>query len=200
MSRNKVNSNEMPPAQTGRKTILLIDDDVAFTTTLARALSRHQFDVHCAADSTAALALLDRCQPDGVLVDLRLGSDNGLQLLQHLRQRLPTARIVMLTGFGSIATAVEAIKRGADDYRVKPAALPELLAALAMDVESKPESGAETADVAAEAEPLNLRQLSWEHIQRTLLENDGNISAAARALGMHRRTLQRKLAKVPRPR
>ncbi len=183
-----------------RKTLLLIDDDVAFTSTLVRALGRHHFLVHSATDAQAAMALLESCKPDGVLVDLRLGSDNGLQLLFSLRQRLPAARIIMLTGFGSIATAVEAIKRGADDYRVKPVTVAELLAALAFEVESEPACSTEAAAVATEDEPLNLRQLSWEHIQRMLLENDGNISAAARALGMHRRTLQRKLAKAPRPR
>jgi len=186
------------------KTLLLIDDDAAFTSTLARALTRHGFAVQSAADAATALAALDQGKPDGVLLDLRLGSDNGLQLLQSLRQRLPKARIVMLTGFGSIATAVEAIKRGADDYRVKPASVAELLSALAFDDGAEKAETSNEGEVAPEAvpeaEPLNLRQLSWELIQRVLLENEGNISAAARALGMHRRTLQRKLSKAPRPR
>ncbi len=183
-----------------KKTVLLIDDDAVFTATLQRALIRQGVAVHSAADASSALALLEQCQPDGVLVDLRLGTDNGLQLLQSLRQRLPNARIVMLTGFGSIATAVDAIKRGADDYRVKPASLAELMTALALEVAAAPAEAAVASGTEPEEEPLNLRQLSWEHIQRVLLENDSNISAAARALGMHRRTLQRKLAKAPRPR
>lgn len=175
--------------------VLLIDDDSNFTATLMRALQRQQCEVQCATDSQSALALLGHWQPTAVLLDLRLGSENGLQLLQQLRAQLPRARIVMLTGFGSIATAVEAIKRGADDYLVKPAALADLLQALQP---TATEHAAEP-DVPAD-EPLNLRQLSWEYIQRVLTEHDGNISAAARALGMHRRTLQRKLLKAPRPR
>lgn len=176
-------------------TILLVDDDEAFTAALARALQRQHYEVRVANNSAQALQQLQPWTPNCVLLDLRLGSENGLQLLQQLRRRLPQARIVMLTGFGSIATAVEAIKRGADDYLVKPVPLADLLHVLqANDIEVP-----DDAEAVAE-EPLNLRQLSWEHIQRVLTEHDGNISAAARALGMHRRTLQRKLSKAPRPR
>lgn len=178
-------------------TVLLIDDDPVFTATLSRALQRQQCHVQVAHDSASALQTLRHCQPTSVLLDLRLGSENGLHLLQQLRAQLPHARIVMLTGFGSIATAVEAIKRGADDYLVKPAPLPELLQALQpVPADTADEDSPENPS----DEPLNLRQLSWEYIQRVLTEHDGNISAAARALGMHRRTLQRKLGKVPRPR
>lgn len=176
--------------------ILLIDDDVDFTATLARGLRWQQFEVKTATDGASAMAALEHWTPSGVLVDLRLGNENGLQLLQQLRARLPRARLIMLTGFGSIATAVDAIKRGADDYLVKPCSLAELVAAL------QPVAAAVEPDEPATlaSEPLNLRQLSWEYIQRVLAEHDGNISAAARALGMHRRTLQRKLLKAPRPR
>ena len=176
--------------------VLLIDDDQAFSATLSRGLQREGWQVRCAADSGAALAIIAEFAPAAILLDLRLGSDNGLQLLQQLRQQLPQARIVMLTGFGSIATAVEAIKRGADDYLVKPLPLAELRQAL---LPMAAPSGPALVE-SAEESPLNLRQLSWEHIQRVLTEHDGNISAAARALGMHRRTLQRKLSKAPRPR
>lgn len=176
--------------------VLLIDDDLGFTATLSRALQREGCEVRSAHDGLSALQLLAAWTPGAVLVDLRLGSENGLQLLQQLRAQLPAARIVMLTGFGSIATAVEAIKRGADDYLVKPAPLADLLQAL----QASPPTESDTAPEPAADEPLNLRQLSWEYIQRVLTEHDGNISAAARALGMHRRTLQRKLSKAPRPR
>ncbi len=175
--------------------VLLIDDDAGFSATLSRALQRQACEVRTAQDGQAALAVLASWTPTAVLLDLRLGSENGLQLLQQLRMQLPKARIVMLTGFGSIATAVEAIKRGADDYLVKPAPLADLLQALQPDVVAE----ADEVDVTSD-EPLNLRQLSWEYIQRVLTEHNGNISAAARALGMHRRTLQRKLSKAPRPR
>lgn len=176
--------------------VLLIDDDQAFASTLSRGLQREGWQVRCAADSVSALAAVADAAPAAVLLDLRLGSENGLQLLQQLRQQLPQARIVMLTGFGSIATAVEAIKRGADDYLVKPLPLAELRQALQPTVTPSDPVPVESA----EDSPLNLRQLSWEYIQRVLTEHDGNISAAARALGMHRRTLQRKLSKAPRPR
>ena len=176
--------------------LLLIDDDATFASTMARALQRQHWQVQTAADADSALQWAASAAWDAVLLDLRLGSDNGLLLLHDLRQHLPQARIVMLTGFGSIATAVEAIKRGADDYLVKPAPLADVM--LALQGQSKTVADTETERLAEQ--PLNLRQLSWEHIQRVLTEHDGNISAAARALGMHRRTLQRKLSKAPRPR
>ncbi|NQD36428.1 response regulator [Permianibacter sp. IMCC34836] len=179
--------------------ILLIDDDEDFTATLARGLRRQHFEVKTAADGASALAALTEWTPAGVLIDLRLGNENGLQLLQQLRARLPQARLIMLTGFGSIATAVDAIKRGADDYLVKPCSLADLVVAL-QPMPAAADSGEPDEPAMLASEPLNLRQLSWEYIQRVLAEHDGNISAAARALGMHRRTLQRKLAKVPRPR
>src|SRR5690606_31004994 len=126
---------------------------------------------------------------DGIVLDLRIGEDNGLRCLGELRASQPGAAILLLTGYASIATAVEAIKRGADDYRPKPASADEILQALF------PGPGA--AGPEAPSTPIHPRRLEWEHLQRVLGDHDGNVSAAARALGLHRRTLQRKLAKRP---
>lgn len=172
--------------------LLLIDDDTAFTTVLARALGRRGHACLLAADATTALALA-RQPLSGIVLDLRLGSDNGLALVEPLRALQPEAPILLLTGYASIATAVEAIKRGASDYRPKPVSADEVLRALfgAGEDEDGPPLPPEA--------PLHPRRLEWEHLQRVLAEHGGNVSAAARALGMHRRSLQRKLAKKPLP-
>jgi two-component system, response regulator RegA len=173
------------------KHALLVDDDAVFTRLLAAALERRGLAVHTAADGAHALAAAHAYAPDAVVLDLRLAGRSGLDVLPALRARLPRARIVLLTGYASIATAVQATRLGADAYLPKPVTADELLAALA---------GA--AALPEQPRPLTLRALEWEHIQRVLAEHAGNVSAAARALGMHRRVLQRKLAKraPPRPR
>ncbi len=155
--------------------------------------------VHCCggacntvAASTVEQALsIAACQPLAfALIDLRLGTDSGLGLIAPLRARSPSMRIVLLTGYASIATAVEAVKRGADDYLLKPAALDTILRALAADPVSEP---------AVQTTMIPLSRLEWEHIHQAMSETNGNVSAAARLLGMHRRSLQRKLAKRPGP-
>ncbi|MEZ5443586.1 MAG: response regulator [Lysobacterales bacterium] len=178
------------------KQLLLIDDDAAFLATYQRALQRRGHQVHTASCGREALAacLADAGRPaplDGIVLDLRLGQENGLQLIDQLRQWQPDIPLLLLTGYASIATAVEAIKRGASDYRPKPIGADELLAAL---FPPDPDAALPTA---APARPIHPRRLEWEHLQRVLIDHDGNISAAARALGLHRRTLQRKLAKRP---
>lgn len=168
------------------KRLLLIDDDPNFTHTLARVLARHDYAVTTAPDAATALRALDGAVPDCAIIDLKLGRDSGLDLIAPLRASNPGMRIVLLTGYASIATTVDAIKRGADNYLAKPLDIDALLAALVDGT-----SGGEPV------RPMSLRRLEWEHIQRVLDENDGNVSAAARALGVHRRTLQRKLAQKP---
>jgi two-component system response regulator RegA len=126
-----------------------------------------------------------------VVLDLKLGADNGLALIPQLLAAAPGARILLLTGYASIATAVEAIKRGAHDYLAKPVDADAVVRALSED------DGDEEAALPSADAPPPLRRLEWEHIQRVLTECDGNISEAARKLGLHRRTLQRKLAKRP---
>jgi len=167
---------------------LLVDDDEMFAETLARSLRRRGHEVRIAHSARCALERAgDLPIPQRVLLDLRLGSESGLRVLPELRRRLPNARIVVLTGFGSIATAVQAVKDGADDYLPKPVLVKDLLA-----VFDRPNVSNELS-----AETMSPRRLEWEHIQRILSEEDGNVSRAARRLGMHRRTLQRKLAKKP---
>lgn len=171
---------------------LLIDDDVVFAETLARALTRRGYDVQIAADSASALLAARTRQFDLISVDLHLGQDSGLPLVAPLRGLQPKARILVLTGYASIATAVQAVKDGADNYLAKPANADTILAAL------RNEASETRADEAIENPlPLSVARLEWEHIQRVLAEHNGNISATARALNMHRRTLQRKLLKRP---
>ncbi len=169
------------------KALLLIDDDATYRQVLARAFVRRGHVVTEAQDTTGALAAATASRFDGVILDLRLGDESGLHLLAAMRAAQADARILLLTGYASIATAVEAIKRGADDYLPKPAQADEILAALF--------DAAGSADVPST--PVHPRRLEWEHLQRVLTDHDGNISAAARALGLHRRSLQRKLGKKP---
>ncbi|GAB3382760.1 response regulator [Spongiibacter taiwanensis] len=172
------------------QTLLLVDDDQDFVDVLARSLRRRNYDVLTANTLTEAQNLCQQQRIDGAVVDLKLAQESGLSLIPTLRQAFPKASILMLTGYSSIATAVDAIKLGADNYLQKPASTREILAAL-QHVPASP------APAATDIAPPSLDRLEWEHIQRVLQENGGNISATARALGMHRRTLQRKLQKRP---
>ena len=168
--------------------ILIIDDDDVFAQTLARSFVRRNIDSEIVLNLSSALAAA-QSSFDAVLLDLRLGEESGLSILTDLRQAQPQARILILTGFSSIATAVEAIKLGADNYLPKPAGAEEILKAL--------EAKADDLSTEIPDQSPSLDRLEWEHIQRVLNSNDGNISASARELGMHRRTLQRKLSKRP---
>jgi len=174
------------------KTLLLVDDDQIFCDTLARAMQRQDFTCYTANDSENALSQAIKFKPEFALVDLRIDKESGLQLTQDLLENLPDLQIVILTGYASIATAVEAIKLGAIHYLTKPATPEQIVTAF-----NKTEGD---AHVPASQHPLSVERLEWEHIQKVLNENEGNISAAARSLGMHRRTLQRKLNKHPRKR
>lgn len=168
--------------------LLLVDDDDAFTHVLSRILRRRGLTVTVAATAADALQYLAESVPDCAVLDMKLEQSSGLELIRPLRDASETMRIVVLTGYASIPTTVEAIKRGADNYLAKPIDADTLLAALAGD---------DTAEPSVPDQPLSLRRLEWEHIQRVLDEHAGNISATARALGMHRRSLQRKLLKRP---
>lgn len=171
--------------------ILLVDDDVVFTRVLARALDGRGFDVATAHDGAGALQSLSERPCEHIVLDLKLGNENGLALIPQLLETCPQARILLLTGYASIATAVEAIKRGAADYLAKPVDADQVVQALLR------EDGASDELPPVPDLPPALKRLEWEHIQRVLVESDGNISEAARRLGLHRRTLQRKLAKRP---
>ncbi|NCT69083.1 MAG: response regulator [Rhodanobacteraceae bacterium] len=168
---------------------LLVDDDPVYAQVLQRSLERRGLALRLAADATAALAAVRAQRPDFVLLDLKLGTDSGLELVAPLRALGADMRIVVVTGYASVATAVEAIKRGADHYLAKPVTARALLAVL--------EGRSAPAEPAPTMTPL--ARLEWEHIQQALRDSHGNIAAAARLLGLHRRSLQRKLAKRPGP-
>ncbi|OOG62102.1 two-component system response regulator [Rhodanobacter sp. B04] len=185
--------SELPQATMARP-LLLVDDDATFVRVLARALSSRGFEVITATSFDEARALTRRQHPRYCVLDLKLGEENGLRLIPELHALVPDLRVLLLTGYASIATAVEAIKRGAHDYLAKPVDADAVVRAL-LDGDSTDIDEHELPDT-PEA-PLALRRLEWEHIQRVLTECDGNISETARRLGMHRRTLQRKLGKHP---
>ncbi|MEN0035408.1 MAG: response regulator transcription factor [Cellvibrio sp.] len=168
---------------------LIVDDDPTLASMLERVLQRRGFSTSSASDSAQALQLASNTTFTKAIVDLKLGSDSGLQLIRELKLRQPDIAIVMLTGYSSISTAVEAVKLGAVNYLCKPAEADEILAAFG---EQSQQDSTEPAYT-----PISVDRLEWEHIQKILQENNGNISATARALGMHRRTLQRKLQKRP---
>ncbi|MCE1184695.1 MAG: response regulator transcription factor [Zoogloea sp.] len=170
--------------------ILVIDDDPAFNRVLTRALGHRGYTVYGAADPESALALAREHEPEYVVLDLNIAGSSGLRLIEPLLEANPDSRILVLTGYASIATTVDAIKLGATQYLAKPADVDAILRALnATEVV--------ISDEEVPTNPMSVDRLEWEHIQRVLAEHDGNISATARALKMHRRTLQRKLAKRP---
>ncbi len=171
------------------RSLLLVDDDQVFNRVLTRALTQRGFDVASAHDIDQTQALLSDMNPDYAVLDLNIGGASGLKLIGVLKGLNPDCRILVLTGYASIATAVDAIKLGATQYLAKPVDVDTIVAALAADTQPDAE--------AAPDETLSVSRLEWEHIQRVLTEHEGNISATARALKMHRRTLQRKLAKRP---
>ncbi|MEW3766977.1 response regulator transcription factor [Pseudomonas aeruginosa] len=169
--------------------LLLVDDDPTFTRVLARAMSRRGLRVSTAGSAEEGLALAQQDTPDYAVLDLKMEGDSGLVLLPKLLELHADMRVVILTGYSSIATAVEAIKRGACNYLCKPADADDVLVALLSEHAD--------LDTLVPENPMSVDRLQWEHIQRVLAEHEGNISATARALGMHRRTLQRKLQKRP---
>jgi two-component system response regulator RegA len=173
-----------------RSTLLLVDDDDAFRRVLARALERRGYAVTVAISVDMALAKAQAQPPEYAVVDLKMPGETGLTLIDKLIELDPNTRIVMLTGYASIATAIEAIKLGAIHYLAKPCDADEVVAALNKSSEGD-------AAMPVSCSPLSIDRLEWEHIQRVLAEHQGNISATARSLKMHRRTLQRKLGKHP---
>jgi two-component system response regulator RegA len=172
-----------------RPNLLLVDDDAALCEALARALGARGFHVRIAHTADAASADARASPPEYAVIDLNLPGGSGLRLVPELMGLDPNTRVVVFTGFGSIATAVEAIKLGATHYLTKPANADEVARALHRD------QGDE--NVPSPEKPMSVERLEWEHISRVLADCSGNISQAARALSMHRRTLQRKLAKRP---
>ena len=173
----------------GKPGLLLVDDNENHCWALARAFDKRGYAVRSAGSVLEACALLEDWHPAYAVVDLRMPGPTGLTLIPRLKSTSAEMRIVMLTGYASIATAVEAIKLGATHYLVKPVDAHTVEAAFRRD-------GGDPG-VPSSEELLSVDRLEWEHIQRVLAEQNGNISATARALHMHRKTLQRKLSKRP---
>ncbi|MDX1399105.1 MAG: response regulator transcription factor [Oceanospirillum sp.] len=187
--QNNLNNPASKESELRNNTFLIVDDDPVFSQVMSRSLTRRGYTTVVADSAEAALPLIEQHKPCLASLDLKMEGDTGLNLLPRLLQIVPDCKVVILTGYSSIATAVEAIKLGAVNYLPKPADTDEILAAL-KQTDANPEQ--EIAE-----KPMSVNRLTWEHIQKVLTENDGNISATARQLGMHRRTLQRKLQKRP---
>ncbi len=167
-------------------TLLLVDDDEPFLKRLARAMEKRGFQVETAETVAMGKAIAQSRPPAFAVVDLRLEDGNGLDVVEVLREKRPDCRIVVLTGYGAIATAVAAVKIGATDYLSKPADAHEVTNALLSRTETLPEPP---------ENPMSADRVRWEHIQRVYEMCDRNVSETARRLNMHRRTLQRILAK-----
>jgi two-component system response regulator RegA len=167
--------------------LLLVDDDETFRARLARALGERGFDVVAAGDPAAALSAARQARPAYAVVDLKMPGGSGLDVVRDLAALDPTIRVVVLTGYGSIASAVEAMHRGAHHFLSKPADADEIIAALQAERSAAPP---------APATPT-LARAEWEHLSRILADVGGNVSEAARRLGITRRTLQLKLKKDP---
>ena len=168
------------------KTLLLVDDDEAFVKRLAKAMEKRGFDVETAESVAAGRAIATARPPAYAVVDLRLEDGNGLDVVELLRERRPDARIVVLTGYGAIGTAVAAVKIGATDYLAKPADATDVTNALLARKDELPPPP---------DNPMSADRVRWEHIQRVYELCERNVSETARRLNMHRRTLQRILAK-----
>lgn len=195
-----------------KKKLLLIEDDAVFAQVLQNSLQKRGLECKHLNSIQQLEQLNEKDAFDYVVLDLYLGGDSGLTVLPQIRQNYPKARVLVLTGYASIATTVQAIKLGADNYLPKPANASQIMAALTQDLmtnsthdlgqENIEQSGAELAgqprEQTSEPDVLSVDRLQWEHIQSVLAHHQGNISATARALGMHRRTLQRKLSKKPK--
>lgn len=169
--------------------ILIVDDDQTFAEVLANAFASRGFNTHTASNSESALKKIAEHDFDKIVLDLKIDQESGLNLLPQLKEHAPNTNIIILTGYSSIATTVQAIKLGASNYLCKPANADEILTAFDTDPTSETPLPAEQAP--------SVNRLQWEYIQKTLDAHNGNISATARSLGMHRRTLQRKLQKRP---
>lgn len=174
--------------------ILVVDDDSIFRHRLAKALETRGYQVESAEDAESSRNLARSFNPDAAVVDLRIDKDDGLDLSRELLEINPQIRIVILTGYGSIANAMESVRVGIIDYLTKPADTEQILAALKGEAITNDRG----KPVASDQTP-SLDRVEWEHIQRVLSDCGGNITRAAEILGIHRRSLQRKLAKFPPP-
>lgn len=169
--------------------VLVVEDDTVFRSLLVEALRERGYDAAGVADGEAAVEAARADSPEMAVVDLKLPGMSGLDVLRQLKAVDPTTAVVVLTGYGSIATALEAVRLGATHYLTKPTDADRVLAAF--------ELGLASTSHEAQVDTPSLARVEWEHIQRVLADSGGNVSEAARAMSMHRRSLQRKLAKYP---
>jgi two-component system, response regulator RegA len=170
----------------GDRSLLIVEDDKSFLVRLARAMEARGFSVATAESVADGLMQVERAAPAFAVVDMRLGDGNGLDVVSALKKRRPDARAIVLTGYGNIASAVNAVKMGAVDYLAKPADADDVIAAL-LALEGRKAEPPE--------HPMSADRVRWEHIQRIYELCSRNVSETARRLNMHRRTLQRILAK-----
>jgi len=178
----------MSEAERAPRSVLVVDDDNVFRARLGKAFQDRGFEVRTAASAEEAIRLARVDSPEFAVVDLRMPGASGLDVVRELHSIDPASLVVMLTGYGSIATAVEAVRAGAVHYLSKPVDIDQILAAF---------EGKGALDQGNALSVPSLARVEWEHIQRVLSDCDGNISQAARLLGLHRRSLQRKLGKDP---
>jgi len=179
-------TNAPAAATPAERSLLIVEDDKSFLQRLARAMEGRGFIVTTAESVAEGLLQVEKAAPAFAVVDMRLGDGNGLDVISAMKKRRPEARAIILTGYGNIATAVNAVKLGAVDYLAKPVDADEITAALMADHSDRPQ-GAE--------HPMSADRVRWEHIQRIYESCERNVSETARQLNMHRRTLQRILAK-----
>jgi len=193
----------MPSESAVARSLLIVEDDDVLRRRLARAFHERGFEVRETPDVDTALESARSDPPEYALVDLRLGTRSGLEVVRGLAELDPATAIVVLTGYGSIATALEAVRLGATHYLTKPADVDDVLAAFARGAggsSSAPDSTHAGETAAGPDSTPTLARVEWEHINRVLSDCGGNVSQAARILGIHRRSLQRKLSKYPTPR
>lgn len=171
-----------------KPSILLVDDDDLFRNRMAKALNKRKHQVYTASSYRSGVEIIAQQKPDYAIVDLKMPGKSGLEVIKTGIRHHPDIRIVVLTGYGSIATATDAIKLGAVGYLTKPTDIEDIMNALMKD---------DQPDSQEELKPPSLARVEWEHINRILNDCDNNISKAAKKLGIHRRTLQRKLQKYP---
>jgi two-component system response regulator RegA len=187
---------EAHDSATPKPSILLVDDDERLRSRMARAFEERGYEAQQAEGYDDAIAIAEHESTEYAVVDLRMPGKSGLEVVRELHRIDPATKLVVLTGYGSIATALEAVRLGATHYLTKPADVDEVIASF------------DRADAAAEApvaegetpQTPSLARVEWEHIQRVLTDCGGNITKAAEKLGIHRRSLQRKLSKFPMPR
>jgi two-component system response regulator RegA len=172
--------------------ILVVEDDNAFRKILVNAFRERGYDAEGVADAAAAIRAAEQDSPEMAVVDLRLPDESGLEVVRRLKSIDPSTAIVVLTGYGSIATALESVRLGATHYLTKPTDADRILAAFQHGLAARPRE--------LPTDLPSLARVEWEYLNRVLTDCDGNVSEAARQLGMHRRSLQRKLAKIPSPR